>query len=88
MVKMLFDQVKIEEIKDKSVVITSDSVGKDTALGKVLAVGLGHSFGLPQFEKTKVKVGEIVRFLLPRSKIKEDDKEFYVVRERDILYVK
>jgi len=88
MIKMLFDQIKVEEIKDKSVVITSDNIGKDTALGKVLAVGPGHSFGLPKFEAVKVKVGDIVRFILPRNKIKEDGKEFYVVKERDCLYVK
>jgi len=86
---MLFDTVLLEEIKEESAVVIAGEDKKDTAIGKVLAIGEGQAYGLPAFRPTTVKVGDIVRFLKSgASKVKEDGKELWCSRERDLLYVR
>ena len=88
--KALHDNIIVEEVKETSVVITTDDTKKTKpSYGKVLYVGPGQSYGLPAFEPTKVNVGDVVCFQRDLAhKIKEHGKDLWVVREQYCLYIR
>lgn len=86
MERMLFDNVLLKEKKDESKVIVAGESKKNTKKGIVVNVGPGQSYGLPKFEPTTVKVGDVVYFLAEVAfKVTVKEEEHWVVREREIL---
>ena len=88
MAKLLFDNVLIEEYKEESAVVSVGDSRKTAIKGIVIEAGPGQAHGLPKFEPTTVKKGDMVYFLQGMSyKIEIGGKKYRVVRERDVLCV-
>lgn len=85
---LLFDNILIQELKEESTVITAGETKKRVIKGKVIGVGKGQSYGLPAFEPTVIQKDDIIYFLKDMAyKVKIEEKEYYIVREREALMV-
>ncbi|TSC75282.1 MAG: chaperonin GroES [Parcubacteria group bacterium Gr01-1014_30] len=94
-IKPLSDHILIEPVKEeektKSGILLPETVEiKKLSKGKVLAVGIGKITDSGTRVPVSVKVGETVLFKEPWSeenKLKEGDKEYFLVEENDILAI-
>ena len=86
----LHDNMIVEEVTDDSCIVTAGEGSRTKpAYGKVVAIGPGESYGMPEFKSTKTKVGQVVCFQKELAhKVKEDGKDLWVIREQYCLYVR
>jgi chaperonin GroES len=92
-IKPLNDYVLVEPIKQEEVtkggIIIPDTAREDRAIkGKIIAVGPGKINDKGERIQPSVKEGQIVIFKkYAPDEIKIDDKEYYFIREDDIMAV-
>lgn len=91
-IKPLYDRVLVErlEVEQKSSggIIIPDSAKEKPQKGKVIATGGGEVMQSGNVRSLSVKVGDVVLFAKwSGTEIKEDGKEFLIMKESDILAV-
>ena len=88
--KLLHDNILVEKIEEKKgIIVTTDEDKRgEIDKGKVLAVGKGYSYGLPEFKYMEVRVGDIIFYLKNQAvKIEVESKKYIIARERDVIAV-
>jgi len=86
--KLLYDNVLIQEIETKSVVLVADKAKKYPETGEVIAVGSGDYYAYPAFVPTSVKVGDRIFFSKDRAyRVELKSGVHYIIKERDIFMV-
>ena len=84
--KLLYDNVLIQEIETKSVVLVADKAKKYPEMGEVIAVGPGDYYAYPAMVPTTVKSGDWIYFSKDRAyKVELKSGTHYIIRERDVF---
>ncbi|HOK17350.1 MAG TPA: co-chaperone GroES [Candidatus Paceibacterota bacterium] len=91
-IKPLSNHIFVEPIKEektsKSGIVIPDTAEEKPMMGKVLAVGPGKMNEEGKILPLSVKVGDKVLFTkYAPTEIKIDDKEYYVIREDDVMAI-
>ncbi|MDD3434654.1 MAG: 10 kDa chaperonin [Parcubacteria group bacterium ADurb.Bin305] len=91
-IKPLSDHIFVEPIKEekvsKSGIVIPQTAEEKPKMGKVLAIGSGKVTDEGKILPLTVKVGDTVLFTqYAPTEIKIEDKEYYVIREDDVLAI-
>ena len=91
-VRPLGDRLLVQPIEEKEVtasgIILPDTAKEKPEQGKVMAAGPGKMLENGSIAPMGVKVGEVVLFKkYSPDEVKVDGKEFYILKEEDILAV-
>ncbi len=91
-IKPLSNHIFVEPIKEektsKSGIVIPDTAEEKPMMGKVLAVGPGKMNEEGKILPLSVKVSDKVLFTkYAPTEIKIDDKEYYVIREDDVMAI-
>jgi len=91
-IKPLSDHIFVEPIKEektsKAGIVIPDTAEEKPMMGKVLAVGPGRQNDEGKVVPMNIKVGDKVLFAkYSPTEIKIDDKEYYVIRESDVMAI-
>ncbi|MCD6569015.1 co-chaperone GroES [bacterium] len=91
-IKPLSDHIFVEPIKEektsKAGIVIPDTAEEKPMMGKVLAVGPGRQNDEGKVIPMNIKVGDKVLFAkYSPTEIKIDDKEYYVIRESDVMAI-
>jgi len=91
-IKPLSNHIFVEPIKEektsKSGIVIPDTAEEKPMMGKVIAVGSGKMNEEGKILPLSVKVGDKVLFTkYAPTEIKIDDKEYYVIREDEVMAI-
>jgi chaperonin GroES len=91
--KPLADRIIVEqeeaEAKTASGIVLPDAAQEKPQLGKVLAVGQGKYNDKGELTPLQIKEGDVVVFSkYGGTELKEDGKEYLIIKESDVLAVK
>ncbi len=85
---ILYDNIFVEgiELEEKSGIVTSNAYEDKPELGKVLSVGAGRLLDSGIIKSLTVKVGDVIYFnKYSTTKFNFDGKDYFVVREEDVV---